>query len=93
MQREQAQMRQRREQIAKRIEGVEAQQKALITQRDLISQELEGAQSLLDKGLAQASRILALQREEARLAGQAGELTSNVAQAAEQITEIEIAPV
>jgi len=45
---------------------------------------------LLDRGLAQASRVSALQREEANLLGRVGELSAAEAQAAEQITEIEI---
>lgn len=51
------------------------------TQRDLLQKELADQQSLLDKGLAQASRVLALQREAARLEGQLGEMTASRAQA------------
>ena len=42
------------------------------------------------RGLAQASRVLSLQREAARLAGERGELVSTMAQAEGEITEIEI---
>jgi HlyD family secretion protein len=45
---------------------------------------------LLDRGLAQVSRVLSLQREEARLRGSMGELSANKAQAEGKITEIEI---
>ena len=41
---------------------------------------------LLDRGLAQAARVLSLQREDARLSGQAGELTAQKAQAEGRIT-------
>ena len=84
------QLTQQRAQIASQLTGVEAQQAALATQRQLIAQELVDQQSLLDRGLAQASRVLALQREEASLLGRAGELTAQAAQAAERMTEIEI---
>ena len=84
------QLTQQRAQIASQLVGIEAQQAALSTQRDLIAEELADQQSLLDRGLAQASRVLALQREEASLLGRVGELTAQAAQAGERMTEIEI---
>jgi HlyD family secretion protein len=77
-------------QIADQVQGIEAQQEALSRQLDLIKMELDDQQSLLDKGLAQASRVLALQREAAALEGQVGELTASAAQAQGRITEIEL---
>ena len=77
-------------QTASLIEGIDAQRDALTTQLRLIAEELASQQELLDKGLAQASRVLALQREEARLAGTVGELTANRAQSEGRITETEI---
>ena len=79
-----------RAQIASQLVGIQSQQDALATQRDLISQELADQQSLLDRGLAQASRVLALQREQASLLGTFGELTAQKAQAEERMTEIDI---
>ena len=84
------QLAKRREQIVSQIEGVDSQSKALATQLDLLGQEMASQQELLDKGLAQASRVLALQREDARLRGQGGELLSSRAQAEGRITENEI---
>jgi len=84
------QLTQQRAQISSQLVGIEAQQTALTTQRDLIAQELADQQSLLDRGLAQASRVLTRQREEASLQGQVGELTAQAAQASERMTEIEI---
>ncbi len=84
------QLTQQRAQIASQLDGIAAQQSALTTQRDLIAQELADQQTLLDRGLAQASRVLALRREEANLLGAVGELTAQAAQAAERMTEIEI---
>ncbi|MWD27130.1 HlyD family type I secretion periplasmic adaptor subunit [Aquicoccus sp. SCR17] len=80
----------RREQIDSQIEGITAQQEALTTQLDLITSELKDQQSLLDRGLAQASRVLSLQREQANLAGERGELTAQKAEAQGRITEIDI---
>jgi HlyD family type I secretion membrane fusion protein len=81
------------EQIAQahnQIEGTEAQLAALVTQQDLITTELEDAQSLLAKGLAQASRVSSLQREQARLLGEIGNLQATVAQLRGQIAALDI---
>lgn len=80
----------RKSQTESLIQGIDAQRAALTTQLGLIAEELASQQELLEKGLAQVSRVLALQREEARLAGQVGELTANRAQAEGRITETEI---
>ncbi len=79
-----------RAQIASQLEGIAAQQSALSTQSALIGKELGDQQKLLDQQLVQASRVLALQRDEASLLGRMGELTAATAQAAERMTEIEI---
>jgi len=84
------QLTQQRAQIASQMGGIGAQQEALSTQRELIAQELADQQTLLDRGLAQSSRVLALQREEASLLGTVGELTAQRAQAGERMTEIEL---
>lgn len=84
------QLQQQRAQISSQILGITAQQTALVTQSDLIQQELSNQQALLRQQLIQASRVLALQREEANLLGRVGELTASAAQAAERRTEIEI---
>lgn len=84
------QMQKRGGQIADQIIGITAQKTALETQLVLITKELANQQTLLDRGLAQVSRVLNLQREEARLRGTMGELTASKAQAEGRITEIEI---
>ncbi|WP_371039264.1 HlyD family type I secretion periplasmic adaptor subunit [Rhodosalinus sp. FB01] len=87
---EAGQLRRRAAQIGNQIEGIDAQQTALTRQLSLIEEELSDQQSLLDRGLAQTSRVLSLQREEARLSGLVGELTAQRAEAQGRITEIEI---
>jgi HlyD family secretion protein len=77
-------------QIEAQVEGIDAQLAALATQKDLIAQELADQQALLDKGLAQASRVLALEREAASLEGQVGDLKSMRAQADGRKTEVEL---
>ncbi len=84
------QLTKRRGQIENQVEGIDAQLASVGKQLELINKELADQQDLLDKGLAQASRVLALQREEARLSGQIGELTATRAQAEGRITEIDI---
>ena len=84
------QLQKQKAQIASQITGIVAQQNALEQQLELLSQELTDQQDLLDRGLAQASRVLGLQREEARLRGQVGELTAGVAESEGRITEIEL---
>lgn len=87
---ESEQLEKRRQQTQDQIGGIVAQRTALARQIELIGEELTAQQSLFDKGLAQSSRILALQREEARLSGTLGELDASKAQAEGRITEINI---
>lgn len=78
------------DQIRAQSTGIVAQSTALTTQLDLIELELAAQQGLLDKGLAQAGTVLALQRERARLEGQLGELAAALARSEGQVTEVEI---
>jgi membrane fusion protein, type I secretion system len=84
------QLRQRREQLNNQVQGIEAQITANDRQKELIESELEGQQTLLEKGLAQAARVLSLQREEARLAGTVGDLIARKAEALGGVSELEI---
>ena len=85
-----AQLAKRRSQIDTQITGISAQSQALGQQLQLIEEELTDQQTLLDRGLAQAGRVLALRREKARLSGQLGELTAQRALAQERATEIDL---
>lgn len=81
------------EQIAQaenQIDGTNAQLQALATQSELIESELTDTQSLFEKGLTPASRVSALQREQARLLGEIGSLTANAAQLRGQIAALNI---
>lgn len=78
------------EQVSSQIEGIDAQLDALQEQRELIGEELEDQQSLLDRGLAQASRVLALRREAASIDGQIGELQASRAASETQQTELDV---
>ena len=85
-----AQLSKRKGQIRNQIEGLDAQQIALQRQLDLIAEELSDQQSLLNRGLAQATKVLALQRTEAQLSGQMGDLSARKAEYEGRITEIDI---
>ncbi|MCA0921240.1 HlyD family type I secretion periplasmic adaptor subunit [Pseudooceanicola nanhaiensis] len=84
------QLEKRSAQISNQIDGVLAQRTALSRQLDLIEQELGNQRSLLDRGLAEASRVLSLEREQARLEGEVGSLTAQKAQSEGRITEIDL---
>ena len=77
-------------QLRDQIIGAEAEITALQRQSELIGKELADQQGLLAKGLAQATRVLALEREAARLEGDAGQIKARVAQLRGEISEIEI---
>ncbi|MGB1095538.1 MAG: HlyD family type I secretion periplasmic adaptor subunit [Paracoccaceae bacterium] len=85
-----AQLSKRKGQIRNQIEGIDAQQIALQRQLDLIAEELSDQQSLLNRGLAQATKVLALQRTKAQLSGQMGDLSARKAEYEGRITEIDI---
>ena len=73
-------------QIEDEIKGTQAQLAALQRQLELIADELADQQSLLSRGLTAASRVSALQREEARLNGEIGQLDATVARLRGEIT-------
>lgn len=80
----------RADQIRAQIDGFTAQDQALRDQRSLVLAELENVQNLVERGLAEASRALTLQREAARLLGSIGEIEAASAEAEGRITEIEL---
>ncbi|WP_271948965.1 HlyD family type I secretion periplasmic adaptor subunit [Ruegeria faecimaris] len=84
------QLSKQRIQIESEIEGTLAQLVSLRRQVDLIQEELQDQQSLLQRGLTQASRVSALQREEASLTGEIGRLEAAAARLKGQIAATEI---
>ena len=77
-------------QTGNQIEGAEAQLEAQESQLELIAEERSNADSLLERGLAQASRVSALRREEAQLKGQSGALQAQIAQLQGRIAALRI---
>ena len=77
-------------QLKEQIRGLESQKEATILQTGFITDELGGLQTLLKKGLVPNTRVLAMEREKARLDGQLGEIVATKARAEGQIGEIKI---
>ncbi|GHA59378.1 HlyD family type I secretion periplasmic adaptor subunit [Amylibacter ulvae] len=90
MQKEEQQLEERKGQIKIQIGGTEAQLASTEKQIEFVELELKDQQDLLAKGLAQATRVLSLQRELARLQGTVGELQSAIAGGAAQMIETDI---
>ncbi|NOX40351.1 MAG: HlyD family type I secretion periplasmic adaptor subunit [Alphaproteobacteria bacterium] len=85
--RETEQMSERKVQISAQIDGLSAQENAQKKQLDLVRGELGDQKKLLQKGLAQASRVTGLEREQARLEGEIGKITAARAEAAGRMIE------
>jgi HlyD family secretion protein len=77
-------------QVETEIDGQIAQVAALADQVDLVGQELASSQALLQKGLLEAPRVLALQRETARLVGTKAETEAAVARNRGRIAQIKV---
>ena len=76
--------------LREQIQGLNAQQNAKASQIDSIEGELEGLRGLLARGLIDKTRVLALERDGAELAGERGELISQIAAANSNIGEKEL---
>lgn len=90
LQRESEQLAEQILQTRNEILGTQAQLVALEKQRRLVDTEILDSEFLYEKGLAQASRLSSLRREEARLSGEIGSLNAGTAQLKGQIAALEI---
>jgi HlyD family secretion protein len=88
--RELEQLKRRKGQIASQAEGVAAQRGAIDLQLGFLREELDGQASLLERGLTEAPRVLALRRDEAQLAGRLGELAAMGAELEGDATQIDL---
>jgi HlyD family secretion protein len=84
------QLRQRIGQLREEIGGLTAQQDAKAKEKSLIEQELVGVRELWRKNLVSVDKLTALEREEARLEGERGQLVAAAAQAKGKIAETEL---
>ncbi len=85
-----AQLRQRLDQIAAQTTGIRAQEAALLRQITLTEQDLAPLRDLRAKGLAQSTRVSALDRQLAQLQGDLGEARAGRAQAEGRATEVRL---
>lgn len=83
-------LRQRMAQFREEITGLRAQQRSKERQIALIREEYKGVKELYDKGIERKPRLLALERAEALLEGERGELIALVSRAEQAIGEAEL---
>ena len=84
------QLQQRIRQLEEQIGGLTAQQAAKAKELEIIAQELQGVRDLWSKNLVQINRLTSLEREEARLQGERGQLIATAAEAKGKIVETEL---
>lgn len=83
-------LRERISQLEQEIEGLEAQKSAGKKQSAFIHEELSALETLFAEGRTTKPRMLALQRQAARLEGEDGEFTANIARARKTIGETKL---
>ena len=86
-----AQLRQRVAQLKEEIRGFQAQKESKDKQIQLIEREASGVEDLYKNKLVPLTKLTELQRESARLDGEAGQLIAQIAEANGKISETELA--
>ena len=86
-----AQLRQRVEQLKEEIRGFQAQRESKEKQIALINREAAGVEDLWKLKLVPLTKLTELQREAARLDGEAGQLIAQTAESSGKISETELA--
>jgi HlyD family secretion protein len=84
------QLQERIKQLQEQITGLTAQQDAKSKEMTIINQELQGVRDLWARNLVQINRLTSLEREEARLQGEHGQLIASAAEAKGKIAETEL---
>lgn len=85
-----AQYRERIEQLRQEASGLVAQRNAKARELKLVREELARVAQMYERQLSPVTRVLAMQREEARIDGEHGALQSQIARTGGQISEIEL---
>ncbi len=88
--RETEQLSQQSKQIIRQVGGIDAQIVAMTEQLALLDEELAAQLTLLERGLSEAPRVLALRRDRAALVGQIAETEAARAVAIERQSGIEL---
>lgn len=84
------QLQERITQLQQQIAGLAAQQSAKDKGIALTEQELQGVRDLWQKNLVQLNRLTSLQRDEARLEGERGQIIAQAAEVKGKIAEIQL---
>lgn len=84
------QLQERITQLQQQITGLAAQQSAKDKGIALTEQELQGVRDLWQKNLVQLNRLTSLQRDEARLEGERGQIIAQAAEVKGKIAEIQL---
>jgi HlyD family secretion protein len=84
------QLQERITQLQQQITGLAAQQSAKDKGIALTEQELQGVRDLWQKNLMQLNRLTSLQRDEARLEGERGQIIAQAAEVKGKIAEIQL---
>jgi HlyD family secretion protein len=84
------QLQERITQLQQQITGLAAQQSAKDKGIALTEQELQGVRDLWQKNLVQLNRLTLLQRDEARLEGERGQIIAQAAEVKGKIAEIQL---
>lgn len=84
------QLREQITQIENQIRGLDAQYAALVEQRDILVEDLEGRESLLERGLIQRGQVTTQQRELAQLNGDIGRVEADTARWRGEIAALNI---
>ncbi len=85
-----AQLRSRIEQFRSEIAGLAQQEKSKSRELRLVKEELDRLEALYAKKLVPQTRVLAMQRDEARIQGEHGALLAQTARVGGQINETEL---
>src|ERR1700722_15196519 len=84
------QLQERITQLQQEITGIDAQLTAKDQELGLIAQELQGVRELWQKNLIQLNRLTSLQRDEAKIQGERGQLVAQSAEAKGKIAETQL---
>jgi HlyD family secretion protein len=85
-----AQLRERIAQIGEEISGLTAQQQSKDNEIKYVGEELSGVVQLYNKNLVTVTRYVQLERDQARLTGERGQLVADMGRSRGKITETEL---
>ena len=84
------QLDERARQVRNQIEGLEAQDAAVVEQIAFTREELDSSESLLRQGLIQMARVMETRRDLSELSGAKGQVAAQIAENRARLAEIEI---